>query len=64
MSVSKKQYDKMTKKATPPSPWLKNCVCAFFTGGTICTFGQLLFNIYSMCGMFEQEARTAVSVTL
>ncbi|MEE1127258.1 MAG: SpoVA/SpoVAEb family sporulation membrane protein, partial [Acutalibacteraceae bacterium] len=64
MSVSKKQYDKMTKKATPPSPWFRNCVCAFFTGGTICTFGQLLFNIYSMCGMFEQEARTAVSVTL
>ena len=64
MSVSKKQYDKMTKKVTPPSPWFRNCVCAFFTGGTICTFGQFLFNIYSMCGMFEQEARTAVSVTL
>ncbi len=64
MSVSKKQYDKMTKKATPPSPWFKDCVCAFFTGGIICTFGQALFNVYSMCGMFEDEARTAVSVTL
>lgn len=64
MSVSKKQYDKMAKKATPPSPWFKNCVCAFIVGGAICTFGQFLFNVYSMCGMMEDAARTAVSVTI
>ncbi len=64
MSVSKKQYGKMTKKATPPSPWLRDCVCAFFVGGVICTFGQFLFNVYSMGGMFEDDARTASSITI
>lgn len=64
MSVSKKQYEKMAKKATPSSPWFRDCVCAFIVGGGICTFGQFLFNVYSMSGMMEETARTAASVTL
>lgn len=64
MSVSKKQYGQMAKKATPKSPWLRDCVCAFLTGGVICTFGQCLYNVYSAAGMMEDAARTAVSVTL
>ena len=64
MSVSKKQYGQMAKKATPKSPWLRDCACAFLTGGVICTFGQFLFNVYSAAGMMEDAARTAVSVTL
>lgn len=64
MSVSKKQYDKMTKKATPPSPWFRDCICAFLVGGSICTFGQFLFNVYLMGGMFEEDARGAASITI
>lgn len=64
MSVSKKQYDKMAKKATPPSPWFRDCVCAFLVGGSICAFGQFLFNVYLMGGMFEEDARGAASITI
>ena len=64
MSVSKKQYDKMTKKATPPSPWFRDCIYAFLVGGSICTFGQFLFNVYLMGGMFEEDARGAASITI
>ena len=42
MSTTDKEYDKMAKKASPPSPKILNCVKAFLFGGAICTFGQFL----------------------
>jgi stage V sporulation protein AC len=64
MKVTNKEYDQMTKKASPPSTKLKNETLAFVIGGLICTFGQLLFNLYTMAGLDEMPAKTAVSVTL
>ena len=40
MATNKKQYDKMTKKASPPSPLLKNCFNAFWIGGVVCMIGE------------------------
>ena len=64
MDISREQYDKMVKKASPPSPVVKNCVKAFITGGAICCLGELLLKLYTMAGMGDDERRTMVSVTL
>lgn len=64
MDISNEQYDKMIKKASPPSKVLINCLKAFFIGGTICCFGQLLLTIYSKTAMNSDESRSMVSITL
>lgn len=64
MDISNEQYGKMVKKASPPSKVIINCLKAFFIGGAICCFGQLLFFIYDKLGMNYDETRTMVSVTL
>ncbi len=64
MSTSKKQYDRMTKKASPPSPVLKNCLNAFWTGGLVCTAGEAFLMFYEFLGLSKEEAKTTVTVTL
>ncbi|MBE6784535.1 MAG: stage V sporulation protein AC [Ruminococcaceae bacterium] len=64
MATNKKQYDKMTKKASPPSPVLKNCVNAFLIGGTVCSVGEGLKMLYQFLNFDEDETKAAVSVTL
>ncbi len=64
MQPTKKQYDKMTKKASPSSPKLKDCTFAFLVGGFICTIGQLLFSFYEMCGFKTDEVKMLVPSTL
>ncbi len=64
MAVSKKEYDNMTKKASPPTPKAMNCVKAFFIGGLICTLGEALNQGFTRCGINEQGVRALVPVTL
>ena len=64
MKPTKQEYDQMTKKASPPSPKLKNSLCAFFIGGAVCTLGQVLLNLYQTRGAGKEDAKTLVSVTL
>ena len=64
MKPTKQEYDQMTKKASPPSPKLRNSLCAFFIGGAVCAFGQALFNVYQALGASQENAKTLVSVTL
>ncbi len=64
MSTSKKDYDKMTKKASPPSPLFKNCLNAFWTGGLVCTTGEIFRMLYSSFNFSEDETKAAVTVTL
>ncbi|MBQ9083476.1 MAG: stage V sporulation protein AC [Clostridia bacterium] len=64
MQPSKGEYDRMTKKASPPSPYIRNGLQAFVCGGGICTLGQALFAWYTSVGMPENGARATVSVTL
>ncbi len=64
MSVDKNQYDKMTKKASPSSPVIKDCFNAFWVGGTVCVIGQLFKMLYEKCKFNEEEVKVAVSVTL
>lgn len=57
------EYDLKVKKATPNSPIVKNCLFSFLIGGTVCVFGELLFNVYSL-RLPEKDARTWVSISL
>ena len=65
MNIGKKEYKKYAKARAPRSPILKNCIKAFLIGGTICTVGQVLLNVYKeFCGLGEETAGTLVSVSL
>jgi len=64
MSTSKKDYDKMTKKASPPSPLLKNCLNAFWIGGLVCVIGECFRMLYKSFNFNEDETKAAVTVSL
>lgn len=64
MAVSENEYGKMADRASPPSPALKNCIFAFLTGGTICTIGEIIFDLMQKAGFQENISRSAVSIVL
>ena len=64
MKLSKKEYSDIVKKASPPSPILKNCIMAFIVGGVICVFGELLMKLYAYLGLGQQQVKMLVPVTL
>ncbi len=64
MAVTPRQYQTMVDQATPSSKNVRNTLCAFLCGGSICTLGQLLFALYEAFGLGDKEASTMVSVTL
>lgn len=64
MKLSKKEYSDIVKKASPPSPILKNCIMAFLVGGVICVFGELLMKLYAYIGLGQQQVKMLVPVTL
>ncbi len=64
MSVSPKDYDKMSKKASPPTKSWRNIPMAFVVGGLICTLGQALSNLYLYAGLEKDAASGATSITL
>lgn len=64
MQPSQKQYDTMVKKASPPSPKIKNFIWAFCVGGLICVIGQLFIEFYSSLDLPEKAVKMAVPVTL
>ncbi len=63
--MTNKEYSSMTKKASPGSKSLKNCLNAFWVGGLICVIGQALFDLYTNYFMLEMSAASAfVSISL
>ncbi len=64
MFPSEKKYDLMVKKASPPSPKIKNFIWAFCIGGLICVIGQLLTEFYTMLDLSEKAVKMAVPSTL
>ncbi len=64
MKISKKEYAELVKQYSPPSPKIKDFICAFLVGGAICTLGQVLFNIYMSLNLGEANSRTLVSISL
>lgn len=62
--INKNRYDEMVKKASPPSPKIKNGIWAYTVGGFICVIGQLLIELYNYLGLSEKEVKMAVPSTL
>lgn len=58
------RYQKMVKKASPPSPNVKNFIWAYTVGGLICVIGQLFTEMYTVLDLPEKSVKTAVPVTL
>ena len=54
----------MVKKASPPSPNVKNFIWAYTVGGLICVIGQLFTEMYTVLDLPEKSVKTAVPVTL
>ncbi len=58
-------YTKLTEKTAKKSPILKDTIFAFLIGGSICTVGQILYNIYyDVLKLSVTDSKTYVSITL
>ena len=64
MNMTNQDYGKLVSERAKPSPMGKNMVWAFLVGGGICTLGQGLMNLYQNWGLDQEQAGTAVSITL
>lgn len=64
MRPSNKEYCKMAEKQSPPSPKIKDFVCAYVIGGLICVIGQLFMECYTSLGLPEKVVKMAVPSTL
>ena len=62
--MTEKEYSELVKNTMPRSRFQKDCICAFLTGGIICTLGQLLISCYSSWGLSQDQASLAGSMTL
>ena len=64
MPANDKEYDLMTKKASPPSPRIKNMLFAFLIGGAICTLGEVFNMLYTKIGIKEETVKMLIPVSL
>ena len=65
MQYNQKEYLSYLKEKSPNSPLWKDMLWAFLVGGAICTVGQGILELYqNRLSLEEQQARTAVSVTM
>ncbi|MGN0614151.1 MAG: stage V sporulation protein AC [Porcipelethomonas sp.] len=62
--VSKKEYEQMSKKASPPSKSWVNVPAAFIVGGLICTLGEGIINIFLHYGADKETAGAWTSIIL
>ena len=61
MDISNQEYDKLVKKASPPSKSYKTLPMAFAVGGGICVLGQMLNDGYTALGVKQSNCSAAVS---
>ncbi len=65
MRPTNKEYSKLTKKMSPPSPKLKDMIWAYGVGGFICVLGQLIGEFYrSVCGLEEEIVKMLIPISL
>lgn len=61
---SKKDYQEYVNTKTPNSPIFKNLFNAFWTGGLICSIGQIISNICAQRNLDATTSGTIVSIIL
>jgi stage V sporulation protein AC len=54
-SPEQKEYDQLQKKHEKKRPILRNCIVAFFVGGTICLIGQAISFFYIYFFNFTEQ---------
>lgn len=64
MKLTKEQYAEIYRRHTAPSNLVKDCLWAFFTGGTICLIGEFFRSFYLEKGLAQQSVATAVPITM
>ena len=65
MKIDKKTYARFADAHAPRSPIVKDCLWAFLVGGSICTLGQILLDVFQkLCSFSEETAGTLTSATL
>ena len=64
MEISNQEYSRLVQARVKPSPLGRDVAWAFGVGGAICALGQALLNWYQNLGLDQEQAGTAVSVTL
>lgn len=64
MQLTKKQYEKMIKRASPRSTLWADCLWSFGVGGTICVLGEVLQTVYGGMGLTVTDAGTMTGATL
>ena len=71
MKLDPKEYDKMVRRASPPSPVVQDCLWAFFVGGAICLLGEALRQLFlllsalaTLPGWYQKLAAKAGAGTL
>ena len=63
--MDSKTYKRFADAHAPHSPLLKNCINAFWTGGLICLFAQILKTVYTqLVHLGSEDSATLTSVTL
>lgn len=62
--LTNEAYNQMAKKASPNTKSYRTIPCAFLIGGLICTFGEMLINLYQFAGLEKDVAFPAASITL
>lgn len=62
--MTNKQYNEYIEKRSERSPCLLNCIKAFLVGGTICTLGEGLSQLYIMLGAEKEQSLIYASISL
>lgn len=62
--MNQKEYSELVKKVSPPSKKIKNFICAFLVGGTICCVGQLLKVLFAYLGLDDDIIKMLLPSTL
>ena len=64
MKPSEKEYQRMTKRVSPPSPVGKNCAFAFLVGGALCGLAEAECQLLVQAGLAQEQARVIASCSL
>lgn len=64
MKIDKQTYKKYVKAHSPSSPLLKDMIFAFLIGGSICSLGEGLYDLYLYFKIEEENVKTLVPITL
>ena len=62
--MSEEEYARLIRHLMPPSPLGRDCLHAFWVGGSICVLGQILRNLYGLWISAPDQAAAAASMTL